>query len=96
MTLKELVKNINCTITGNPETEIKGIAYDSRKVQEGYLFVAVKGIETDGHKYIESAVKNGAAAVLGEEAASCDCTYVQTEDSRKALALCGSEFYGHP
>ena len=96
MTLKELVKNINCTITGNPETEIKGIAYDSRKVQEGYLFVAVKGFETDGHKYIESAVKNGAAAVLGEEAASCDCTYVQTEDSRKALALCGSEFYGHP
>jgi UDP-N-acetylmuramoyl-L-alanyl-D-glutamate--2,6-diaminopimelate ligase len=96
MTLKELVKNINCTITGNPETEIKGIAYDSRKVQAGYLFVAVKGFETDGHKYIESAVKNGAAAVLGEEAAACGCTYVQTEDSRKALALCGAEFYGHP
>lgn len=96
MTLKELVKNINCTITGNPETEIKGIAYDSRKVQAGYLFVAVKGFETDGHKYIESAVKNGAAAVLGEEAAACGCTYVQTDDSRKALALCGAEFYGHP
>ena len=96
MTLKELVKNIDCKISGNSEIKIKGIAYDSRKVQEGYLFVAIKGFETDGHKYIESAIENGAVAVLGEEDITPQCTYVQTIDSRKALALCAAEFYDHP
>jgi len=96
MTLKELVKNIECEIFGNSEIEIKGIAYDSRKVQEGYLFIAIKGFETDGHKYIDSAVKNGAVAVLGEDDIDCGCTYVKAKDSRKALALTSAEYFGHP
>jgi len=96
MTLKELVKNIDCEIFGNAETEIKGIAYDSRKVQEGYLFVAIRGFETDGHKYIESAIKNGAVAVLGEDDIKCECAYVKAKDSRKALALTSAEFFDHP
>ena len=96
MTLKELLKNVDAKITGNPDAEIKGIAYDSRKVKEGFLFVAIKGFETDGHKYIESAVKNGAVAVVGEEDVACACTYVKTADTRKALALLGAEFFDHP
>ena len=96
MTLKELLRNIDAEITGNGDVEIKGIAYDSRKVKEGFLFVAIKGFETDGHKYIESAVKNGAAAVLGEEDIACECTYAKTADTRKALALCSAEFFDHP
>ena len=96
MTLKEIVTNLNCSISGNTEIDIKGIAYDSRKVKEGYLFIAIKGFETDGHKYIDSAIKNGAVAILGEEDIECDCTYVKTEDSRKALAICAAEFFGHP
>lgn len=96
MTLREIVGNLNCSITGNTEIEIKGIAYDSRKVKEGYLFIAIKGFETDGHKYIESAIKNGAVAVLGEEDIQCGCTYIKAEDSRKALAILGAEFFGHP
>lgn len=96
MTLKELVNDIECTISKAPDTEIKGIAYDSRKVKEGYLFVAIKGFETDGHKYIESALQNGAAAVLGEEDINGDFAYVRVKDSRRALAICGAQFYGHP
>lgn len=96
MTLREIVSNLNCRISGDAEIEIKGIAYDSRKVKEGYLFIAIKGFETDGHKYIDSAIKNGAVAVLGEEDIECKCTYIKTEDSRKALAICGAEFFGHP
>ena len=96
MTLKELVNDIECTISKNPDTEIKGIAYDSRKVKEGYLFVAIKGFETDGHKYIDSAIKNGAAAVLGEEDINGDFAYVRVKDSRRALAICGAQFYNHP
>ena len=96
MTLKELLKSIDAEIMGNGDVEIKGIAYDSRKVREGFLFVAIKGFETDGHKYIESAVKNGAVAVLGEEDVNCACVYAKTSDTRKALALCSAEFFGHP
>lgn len=96
MTLKEIVTNLNCDISGNAEIDIKGIAYDSRKVKEGYLFIAIKGFETDGHKYIDSAIKNGAVAILGEEDIKCGCTYVKAEDSRKALAICAAEFFGHP
>lgn len=96
MTLKELLKNTDVTISGNADVEIKGIAYDSRKVREGYLFVAIKGYETDGHKFIDSAIKNGAAAVLGEEELTCPCAYAKTADSRRALALCAAEYFGHP
>ncbi len=96
MTLRELVKDIEYKVYGNDEIEIRGIAYDSRKVKEGYLFIAIKGFETDGHKYIESAVKNGAAAVLGEDDISGNFTYVRVKDSRRALAICGAQFYDHP
>ena len=96
MTLKEIVQSIDCQIFGDSDIDIKGIAYDSRKVEPGFLFVAIKGFETDGHKYIESAVKNGACAVIGEEDLELSCTYVKTGNSRKALALCAAEFYGHP
>lgn len=96
MTLKELVKDLKYEVSGNSDLEIKGIAYDSRKVREGYLFIAIKGFETDGHKYIDSAIKNGAAAVLGEDDIKGDFTYVRVEDSRRALAVCGAQFYDHP
>lgn len=96
MKLTKLISDIDTKITGNAEIEISGIAYDSRKVKPGYLFVAIKGFQTDGHKYIESAVKNGAVAVIGEEEVSCPCTYIKTENSRKALAVVGAAFYGNP
>ena len=96
MTLSEIIKDIKAEVFGPAEIEIKGIAYDSRQVREGYLFVAIKGFETDGHRFIEAAVKNGAAAVIGEDDVQCNCTYVKTADSRKALALCAAEFFGHP
>ena len=67
MTLKELTQKLNAEYFGDKDVEISGIAYDSRKVKPGYLFVAIKGFETDGHKYIESAVSNGAVAVVGED-----------------------------
>lgn len=96
MLLKDIIKDIKSNVSGNADIEIKGIAYDSRKVKEGYLFVAIRGFETDGHKYIESAIKSGAVAVIGEEDLSLGCTYVKTDNSRRALALCAAAFYGHP
>ena len=97
MTLREIVEYIECSVNGNPDIEIKGIAYDSRAVKDGYLFIAIKGYETDGHKYIDSAVKNGAVAVLGEEDISLEnAVYIKTDNSRKALAVCSAAFFGHP
>lgn len=96
MKLRQLIQDTEFEVSGDIDVEISGIAYDSRQVKNGYLFIAIKGFETDGHKYIESAIKNGAAAVLGEEECVCPCTYVKTKNSRRAMALCAAAFYEHP
>ena len=76
------------------DTEISSVEYDSRKVKEGSLFVAVKGYETDGHKYIDSAVKNGAAAILAQEKRECAVPLICVPDTRRALAAAGANFFG--
>lgn len=96
MKLTNLTQNLQAEYFGNNDVEICGIAYDSRKVKPGYLFVAIKGFETDGHKYIDSAIANGATAVVGEDDVDCSVTYVKVPDSRKALAVCGAQFYDNP
>lgn len=96
MKLKNLMHNIECEIFGNADVEISGIAYDSRQVKPGYLFIAIKGFETDGHKYINSAIENGAVAVVGEDSCECSCVYIRTPNSRKTMALCAAAFYNHP
>ncbi|MBO4343528.1 MAG: UDP-N-acetylmuramoyl-L-alanyl-D-glutamate--2,6-diaminopimelate ligase [Clostridia bacterium] len=86
------------------DSEIKGIAYDSRKVKDGYAFTAAKGAVTDGHDYIDGAVKNGASAIFcdSKEAYEIysekykDVNFILTENSRKALALASAEFFGRP
>ena len=83
MRLEDIIKGTGASILhGTPDTEIRGIASDSRKVQEGWLFIAVKGCSADGHAYIESALEKGAAAVVDAD--------------RRALALCADRFYSHP
>lgn len=96
MKLGEIVQSISQNIGEAENTEITGIAYDSREVKPGYLFIAIRGFETDGHKYIKNAVENGAAAVIGELDAECACPYIKCDDSRRAMALAAAEFYGHP
>ena len=96
MKLGKIVQSISQNIGSAANIEITGIAYDSRAVKPGYLFIAIRGFETDGHKYIQNAIENGAAAVIGESDAACDCPYIKCEDSRRAMALAAAEFYGHP
>lgn len=77
---------------------ITGIQYDSRKVELGNLFVAIKGLQSDGHKYIQNAVANGAIAVIveDEEYCSLDYPWILVEDSRVALAEISAAFYHNP
>ena len=89
----------NIKIEGNDLIQINGIEADSRKVEKGNLFVAVKGTATDGHQYIPTAIEKGAVAVVCEvlpaELAE-GITYVQTEDSNQAIALLAAAFNGYP
>ncbi len=96
MKLEEVLQNINI-VTSNADLsmEISGICCDSRRVQPGDLFVAVRGFDSDGHIYIPSAVEKGCAAVLCEEPAE-GVPYVVTDDSRLGLALASCAFYRDP
>ena len=97
MKLSEILKEINVlSAVASGDTEITGVCYDSRRVKNGDLFVAVRGYESDGHKYIPMAVEKGCAAVLCEEAPAGNVPYVQTDDSRLGLALAARNFYGDP
>ena len=83
MILKDILKDISVlNKTAEDALEITGVCYDSRKVKPGDLFVAVRGYESDGHRFIPMAVEKGCAAVLCEEAPGVDVPYVITDDSR--------------
>ena len=83
-------------MSADPETRIGGVSYDSRMTQPGDLFVAVRGFEADGHRFIPMAVSRGAAVVLCETPPEDGTPYVQVEDSRLALALVSKAFFQDP
>ncbi|MDD6483748.1 MAG: UDP-N-acetylmuramoyl-L-alanyl-D-glutamate--2,6-diaminopimelate ligase [Clostridiales bacterium] len=78
------------------DTDISGIAYDSRNVMPGNVFVCIKGFETDGHKYAAMAQKNGAAAIVAQDEIDVDIPVWYVEDSRKTIADIACRFYGNP
>ena len=97
MKLKDLLKGINVIeCAADPELNIEAVAYDSRKVVSGSLFVAVSGFATDGNKYIPMAMEKGAMAVVTAKKPEQDVPYILVESDRKALAMLGVNFYGHP
>jgi len=97
MKLKELLNGIEiCSAAADLEMEISGVSYDSRTTQPGDLFVAMTGFATDGHAYIGKAAAAGAAAVLCERVPESSVPYVQVADSRRALAVLGANWFGHP
>ncbi len=104
MKLKELLKNVDVIdVRGDTGLEVSGIAYDSRKVSLGSLFVAIPGLKHDGHGFIPEVCKRGAIAVVGEkrkenlpEGVPSTLTYVQVRRSRRALAQLANSFYGYP
>jgi UDP-N-acetylmuramoyl-L-alanyl-D-glutamate--2,6-diaminopimelate ligase len=83
---------------GRKDIEVKGLANDSRAVQEGYLFVAVKGHNQDGHRYLAHAVDKGAHALIVEQAVEefKDVTVIRIRDTRVALPGLAATFYGYP
>ena len=97
MKLKELLDGLEILeTTADPEMDITGICCDSREAEAGSLFVAVKGFESDGHRFIPAAAEKGAACVLCEDAPACAVPYVRVADTRRAEALAAAAFYGRP
>ena len=76
--------------------DITGIAYDSRNVLEGNVFVCIKGFETDGHKYAKTAEKNGAAVIVAEDKVDVDIPVWYVDNSRRAIADLACAFYDNP
>jgi len=101
-TLRELLTDVAVLRADGPlDIPVVGLAYDSRKVLPGGLFVAIKGYHTDGHAYVDQAVARGAAAVVvdarqWDEPTPDGVTLVAAIDSRVALAPLAAAFYGHP
>ena len=97
MKLKELLKGLEIlSAAADLDQEIAGVSYDSRQAGPGGLFVAMAGFTVDGHRFIPQALAAGAPAVLCQTLPEGEVPYVQVRDSRRALAVVGSNFFGHP
>ena len=100
MILRELTVDITpLSISGNMDIDISGIAIDSRKVQKGYLFIAMKGTQVDGHQYIGKAIELGATAILAEEEPTTKTegvTYIIVASTENVVGNVATTFYGKP
>ena len=97
MKLLELLKNIPVLESNvSLDLDICHVAYDSRKVEQGGLFVAVTGFAADGNRFIPMALQKGAAVIVTARKPEGEVPYVLVESDRQALALIGCNFYGHP
>ena len=99
MTIKELIVNLSVEkIRGDVNQEVKSIHFDSRRVEEGAVFVAVKGKTYDGHEFIDKAVDRGAVCVIAEQDVKVSDTVcvIRVNNSAEALGKVASSFYGEP
>ena len=98
--LKDILFGVKLkAISGNRDRKISGLSFDSRKVRPGDLFVAIKGLNSDGHDYLEEAVAQGAVALLIEKSKvkfSNNITVIETDNCAKELGIIADNFYDHP
>ncbi|XZM25113.1 UDP-N-acetylmuramoyl-L-alanyl-D-glutamate--2,6-diaminopimelate ligase [Clostridium perfringens] len=99
MILKSLLKGLDYeVIKGNEESKVQNIRYDNRKIEQGDAFVCVKGFKVDGHSFIGDAIKKGAKTLIVQEDVNVqeDITIIKVRDTRKALAIMSSNYFGNP
>lgn len=104
MKLRQLINSIGYYKSGSfpQDFEVKGLSCNSNKVSTGYIFVAIKGVNEDGHNFIAQAIKNGARVVILEETQAkkyksrSGISFICVKDTRKTLAKLAAEFYAHP
>ena len=99
MKLEKILKGVDIAEqTADTGMEIGELKYDSRQVQNGDVFVAITGYETDGHKYISKAIELGASAIVLEHVpeGGISVPYIRVDSSRRALAQMAANYFGHP
>lgn len=100
MKLEKIIKGITVNeIIGDASQEISGINMDSRLIEPGHIFVAVKGTQTDGHTYIQKAIEKGARTVVCEnlpETLIENVTYIKVNDTEDVVGKLATTFYGDP
>lgn len=99
MKLSNILKGVDYElIQGSVNRDINYLNYNSRLIQENDIFICVKGFKTDGHKYVESALKNGAKVIICEDIVNVseDITVIKVENSRRVLAICAKNYYCNP
>ena len=106
MLLKDILLGIDdLKVRGNLDTNINEIRSSSNQVQDGDMFVAIEGFDTDGHKYISEAIKNGANAIIAQtdkitkemlKDIPQDITVILAPDTRHAISICACNFYKNP
>ena len=100
MKLKELLKDIPViAIVGSEDVEITDMNIDSRRIKDGHLFIAMKGTQVDGHKFVPKAIELGAKAVMCEdmpEEKAEGVTYVQVESTEDVVGKVATTFHGNP
>lgn len=100
MNLDEIMQNVLILdAKGNPEVSIRNIQFDSRKVEQGSVFVATRGTASDGHQYISMAIEKGAVAIVCEEIpddVKSGIVYIQVDNSADALGHMASAWFGFP
>lgn len=97
MHLGKIANSLDCDKINFADVDIKGIQIDSRKVQKGDLYICISGYTVDGHIYAQSAVENGAVAIIVErQIEDIDIPQLLVKNSRRAFALSASLWYGNP
>ena len=100
MKIKEIIVNCNLLeLIGDKDIDITKVSFDSREVEPGTMFFAVKGTQTDGHAYIDTALEKGAIAIVCEKLPKTlkeGVTYIRVDDSAYVLGVGVSNFYGNP
>lgn len=101
MKLKALLQNVSVLhrVNFDENVEVDAIAFDSRKVKVSTLFVAQKGVQVDGHQYIDKVISLGANVIVCEEIptdVNKGVVYIQVKNSNEVLAILSANFYGHP
>ncbi len=97
MKLLEIMSNVKYKLLQGEDAEVKNIVIDSRKVRNGSMFFCIKGFKSDGHKFIENAISQGATAIVVEHEnfnkLPEGVTVLKVEDTREALAYAAAAFY---
>src|SRR5579884_2681521 len=104
MHINEVMRGVNAVRRSGPQVEITGIEYDSRRIVQGALFLAMRGGTTDGNRYIASAIERGASAVVTDTRSVFDeiaqkypqITVAEVPHGRSALAILSANFFEHP